>query len=87
LVCDGTGSSRISSGFGDNIVGGNGHPVIDARLGALQNNGGSPAAMARLAGSPAIGQADNTTAPASDQRGAMRPDDAGQTTDIGAFEM
>jgi hypothetical protein len=43
--------------------------------------------MALLAGSPAIGNADNAAAPATDQRGATRLDLPGETTDIGAFEV
>jgi hypothetical protein len=56
-------------------------------LGPLQNNGGPTQTMALLAGSPAIGHADNSYAPATDQRGLARLDDAGETTDIGAFEF
>ncbi len=84
LIGDGT-NSGISNG-GGNIVGGNGNP-IDARLGPLQNNGGPTETMALLPDSPAIGQADNTQAPATDQRGFLRLDEAGETTDIGAFEF
>jgi hypothetical protein len=43
--------------------------------------------MALLAGSPAIGHGDNAEAPATDQRGVKRLDEAGETTDIGAFEL
>jgi hypothetical protein len=43
--------------------------------------------MALLPDSPAIGQADNSMAPAKDQRGVLRIDEAGETTDIGAFEL
>ena len=43
--------------------------------------------MALLAGSPAIGHADNSKAPATDQREVTRIDEAGETTDIGAFEL
>jgi hypothetical protein len=87
LVGDATGSSGIVNGVNGNIVGGNGNPVIDARLGPLQNNGGPTQTMALLAGSPAIGHADNSKAPAKDQRGLPRIDEAGELTDIGAFEL
>jgi hypothetical protein len=84
LIGDGAGSG-IANG-GGNLVGGNGNPVIDPRLGPLQNNGGTTQTLALLADSPAIGQADNAQAPATDQRGHKRIDQAGEVTDIGAFE-
>jgi hypothetical protein len=87
LVGNGAGSSGIANGGNGNIVGGNGNPVINADLGPLQNSGGPTPTMALLAGSPAIGHADNTQAPATDQRGVTRLDGAGETTDIGAFEL
>ena len=87
LVGDATGSTGIVNGVDGNIVGGNGHPVINADLGPLQNNGGPTQTMALLAGSPAIGQADNALAPATDQRGVTRRDLPGELTDIGAFEL
>jgi hypothetical protein len=72
-----------------NIVGGSayGGGIINARLGPLQNNGGPTMTMALLAGSPAIGQAANGLAPATDQRGVTRRDLAGEFTDIGAYEV
>jgi hypothetical protein len=87
LVGNATGSSGIVNGVNGNIVGGNGNPVINADLGPLQNNGGPTYTMALLAGSPAIGNADNALAPATDQRGVTRSDVAGEVTDIGAFEL
>ena len=87
LVGDATGASGIVNGVNGNIVGGNGHPVINADLGPLQNNGGPTETMALLAGSPAIGHADNSKATATDQRGVTRVDEPGETTDIGAFEL
>jgi hypothetical protein len=87
LVGDAAGSTGIVNGSSGNLVGGNGNPVINADLGPLQNNGGPTLTMALLAGSPAIGQADNSQAPATDQRGVTRLDVAGETTDIGAFEV
>ena len=86
LVGDAYDSSGVVNGVNGNIVGGNGNPVINADLGPLQNNGGPTQTMALLRGSPAIGQADNSQAPATDQRGVLRLDAAGETTDIGAFE-
>jgi predicted outer membrane repeat protein len=87
LVGNGYGSSGLLNGVNGNIVGGNGNPVINADLGPLQNNGGPTETMALLAGSPAIGHADNTKAPTTDQRGVTRLDEAGEITDIGAFEL
>jgi hypothetical protein len=87
LVGDAAGSTGIVNGVNGNIVGGNGNPVINPLLGPLQNNGGPTQTMALLAGSPAIGHADNSQAPAMDQRGFMRLDEPGELTDIGAFEV
>jgi hypothetical protein len=84
LIGNGSGSSGISNGVGGNQVGGNGSPVIDPRLGPLQNNGGPTQTEALLPGSPAIGQADNSQAPRTDQRG--HPRNLSKPTDIGAFE-
>jgi hypothetical protein len=87
LVGNATGSSGIVNGVNGNIVGGNGNPVINADLGPLQNNGGPTETMALLAGSLAIGHADSTKAPATDERGFKRLDEAGGMTDIGAYEV
>jgi hypothetical protein len=87
LVGNATGSSGIVNGVNGNLAGGNGKPVINADLGPLQNNGGRTQTMALLAGSPAIGHTDKNKAPATDQRGVTRLDEAGETTDIGAFEL
>jgi len=54
-------------------------------LGPLQDNGGPTFTHALLHGSPAIDAGDNTGAPATDQRGAPRPQ--GTTYDIGAYEL
>jgi hypothetical protein len=86
LVGDATGSTGIYNGVNGNIVGGHGNPV-NAHLGPLQNNGGPTQTMALLAGSPAIGHADNGSAPATDERGFTRRDKPGELTDIGAFEL
>ncbi len=88
LVGDGRGSSGIFNLGNGNIVGGqNGYPPINPLLGPLQYNGGHTQTMALLAGSPAIGHANNAKAPATDQRGVTRLDMAGEMTDIGAFEL
>jgi hypothetical protein len=86
LIGNGWGSNVVN-GVNGNLVGGNRHPVINAMLGPLQNNGGPTMTMALLAGSPAISHADNALAPATDQRGVTRRDVAGELTDIGAFEL
>jgi hypothetical protein len=67
----------------ENIVIYNASPL----LGPLQNNGGPTQTMALLPGSLAIGHGNNANAPATDQRGVTRLDEAGETTDIGAFEL
>jgi hypothetical protein len=85
LIGDGSGSANIVN-LGGNLVGTSITP-IDPRLGPLQNNAGPTQTLALLAGSPAIGHADNAKAPAFDQRGFLRSDAAGETTDIGAFEV
>jgi hypothetical protein len=57
---------------------------IDARLGPLGLYGGSTPSFALMAGSPAINNADDSAAPATDQRGRVRP--FGPHADIGSFE-
>jgi hypothetical protein len=86
LIGDGT-DSGISNGVNGNQVGGNGNPVINPKLADLAHNGGPTETMALQPGSPAIGHADNAAAPRTDQRGVVRIDEAGETTDIGAFEL
>ncbi len=54
-------------------------------LGGLQDNGGDSHTHALLAGSPAIDSALAAHAPATDQRGIVRPQ--GTAADIGAFEF
>ncbi len=59
--------------------------ILDPFLGPLQNNGGSTATHALLAGSPAIGTGSpDCPPPAVDQRGLARPQ--GAVCDIGSFE-
>ena len=57
----------------------------DPLLGPLQDNGGPTFTHALLPGSPAIDAADDTAAPATDQRGIRRPQ--GRAGDIGAYEF
>ncbi len=56
----------------------------DPKLGPLVDNGGSTQTLALLPGSPAINAGDNTTCPATDQRGLTRPQ--GSHCDIGGYE-
>jgi hypothetical protein len=58
---------------------------INPMLGPLVNNGGPTLTMALLPGSPAIDAGGAIGAPATDQRGVLRPQGAGM--DIGAFEF
>ena len=81
LVGNGAGETGIVNGVNGDIVG------VNPMLGPLANNGGPTETMALLVGSPAIGQADNAAAPATDQRGVTRQDVPGEATDIGAFEF
>ena len=55
-------------------------------LGPLAQNGGYTPTHALLVGSPAIDAGTNTGCPATDQRGISRPQPAGGTCDIGAYE-
>lgn len=57
---------------------------IDPFLGALADNGGPTRTRTPLPGSPAIDAGDDSSAPATDQRGVPRPQ--GTRTDIGAVE-
>jgi hypothetical protein len=81
-----SGGSTITTDQGGNLIGGNGNPVIDPRLGPLQNNGGPTETLALHRDSLAIGHADDSLAPATDQRGHARTDHFGLATDIGAYE-
>lgn len=85
LIGDGSGMSIVTD-QGGNLIG-TSTALIDPRLGPLQNNGGPTQTLALLPDSPAIKAGDNTQAPATDQRGISRADEAGETTDMGAFEF
>jgi CSLREA domain-containing protein len=60
-------------------------PNTDPLLGPLQDNGGLTFTHALLPTSPAIDAGDDTACPATDQRGAVRPQ--GAACDIGAYEF
>ena len=57
---------------------------VDPRLGRLADNGGPTRTHALLPDSPAIDAGDDSKAPATDQRGAVRPQ--GSAVDIGSYE-
>jgi hypothetical protein len=88
------GQAGPASGFQDGTnndqVGGVVNP-IDPLLGPLTDSGGPTLTHALLSGSPAIDAANDTAAPATDQRGEARPEDGDgdntATADIGAFEF
>jgi len=98
LIGDSATAGGLTHGTNSNIVGNAGSGTIDARLGALANNGGSTETHALLAGSPALDAGSNTVSDGAslttDQRGTgfLRKRDAAtdadttQTVDIGAFE-
>ena len=95
--CSGEVSSRgyilIGDTAGCTITGDTTNDItgIDPLLGPLADNGGPTKTHALLAGSPALDKADNAICPATDQRGATRPEDGnGDGTaacDVGAFEL
>ena len=72
--------SIVQGGYpgGTNII------TADPKLGALGDYGGSTQILPILDGSSAINTANDTTCPATDQRGIVRPQGFG--CDIGAFE-
>lgn len=86
--CDSSGA--VSQGVNDDDDSSCAHSPRDIhanpRLGPLQDNGGPTDTMALLGGSPAINAASNALCPATDQRGISRPQPAGGTCDIGAYE-
>jgi CSLREA domain-containing protein len=60
-------------------------PGTNPLLGPLANNGGPTDTHALLTGSPAIDAGNNSTCPATDQRGVTRPQ--GPFCDMGAYEL
>jgi hypothetical protein len=93
----GFGSAMVNSLVATTASGGNtsgpvvvagsnlGSDVASLKLGPLAENGGPTLTMALLPGSPAIDAADPSVAPATDQRGFLRP--FGSAADIGAYEF
>lgn len=79
------GKLDTATGFGNSDLTGTIASPLDAKLGALQDNGGPTPTHALLAGSPAIDAGDNTNPSPNDQRGGLRI--ANNTIDIGAFEV
>ncbi len=102
LIADGTGSSGLVNGVNNNQVGSGASPM-DAKLGALQNNGGLTDTRAMLTGSPALNAGSNGLLPTDtfdldadgdtsevlpvDQRGAGFVRVIGTSVDIGAYEQ
>lgn len=80
---DGIEPGGPENGVNDDQVGTNANP-IDARLGALSDNGGLTPTMVLLEDSPALDAGDDALASAIDQRGIARPQ--GSHCDIGACE-
>lgn len=81
LIGDGTGATILRY-IGDRV--GTAQARIDAKLGALQNNGGPTWTMAPLSDSPVVNAGDPTLDTGVDQRGVARSQ-AGRA-DIGAVE-
>ncbi len=77
---------ELQSGFAGSIV-----TTADPILDPLANNGGLTFTHALLPGSPAIDAGDDSACPATDQRGAIRPQDGNSDSiihsDIGAYEV
>ena len=90
LVGDVAAATGFSAATLNDLVGGNGQPVIDPLLGPLERNGGPTSTAVPDPTSPAIDAADNGAAPSVDQRGVERPkngDNSGPpVADIGASE-
>ena len=96
---EGADCSGIVTSLGHNLVGSGDHcglqatasdlvgtsaQPVDARLGALENNGGPTETHALLLGSPAIDTGGDGPDLSTDQRGLARPQ--GSASDIGAYE-
>ncbi|MDJ0571132.1 MAG: choice-of-anchor Q domain-containing protein [Pleurocapsa sp. MO_192.B19] len=95
LISNGDDASGFVDGVNGDLVGSNGDDgenpqtdlLIDARLGELQDNGGSTETLALQEGSPAIDVGSNPNNLETDQRGEGFNRTVGNGTDIGAFEV
>ena len=95
LVSNGDDAEGFVDGINGDIVGSNGDDfsnpqtdlLIDARLGELQDNGGTTETIALLDDSPAIDAGSNPNNLSTDQRGEGFDRTVGGGTDIGAFEV
>jgi uncharacterized repeat protein (TIGR01451 family) len=87
LISDATGSTGITPVMNGDQAGDAATP-IDAKLGALADNGGPTLTHALLTGSPALNAGNNNLAIAllADQRGFGFQRIVGPSSDIGAFE-
>ena len=75
---------NICSDGSANLNSGSSYNSTDPQLGPLADNGGPTLCMALLPDSPAIDFGDSSGAPATDQRGVVRP--FGDGVDMGAYE-
>ena len=95
LISNGDDATGFVDGVNGDLVGSNGDDplnpqnelLIDARLGELQDNGGSTETIALLNGSPAIDAGSNPNNLETDQRGEGFDRTIGNGTDIGAYEV
>jgi hypothetical protein len=78
------GGHNLSSDNSPNFTTPTSRNNLDPLLGPLVNNGGLTLTLSPLPGSPAIDTGNDSTAPATDQRGVPRPQ--GAHSDIGAVE-
>ena len=95
LISNGDDAEAFIDGVNGDLVGSNGDDpenpqtdlLIDARLGELQDNGGSTQTIPLLEDSPAIDAGSNPNDLETDQRGTGFDRTVGDGTDIGAFEL
>ncbi|WP_036485644.1 choice-of-anchor Q domain-containing protein [Myxosarcina sp. GI1] len=95
LISNGDEAESFVDGVNSDLVGSNGDDfenpqmelLIDARLGELQDNGGTTPTIALLEGSPAIDAGINPSNLETDQRGEGFSRTVGNGTDVGAFEV